>query len=578
MLINAGRWGIPSAFFYKCKVMSDIITRLLLNTSDYDKNIGKAKQSASAFATELGGQVASAALKLAGAMAAVSGAASAFEGVIKGSQTTSDEFDRVMRSAKTTVESFFTAISTGDFTAFNRGLDDIIARARIANDALDQLGNTTMSYGYFSTRNQAEFAEAVTVLRDKNATTAEKNAAKATADKILGNQKEITDQLKERTQKAVSALVSEKNTLGLNNITRLNIDEILALDVSSMGDTMKADLATTYKEYEDIYNKAKEKHTTLEATSEIGKFNKVVNYTELNKEMEDITNKYQQAILYNEILVRNSDDWLKNLLSIYAASDNAERSLAGMEKMLNRVSQSEGGGTATKKKGMTMPVVVGQINYDTPLGGKVLKWMNGEDIPIVKVPIEIEDENIEEAPLPITKQSVKDVDDYVSSINALSNVMTALNTQTVEGAAGWLSWAGSLVTASAMAVDSIRKVVEAKTAEGAASAGAEAAKTPFVGWLLVGGAVMSALAAFASIPSFAEGGVVPGSNFRDGIAARLSSGEMVINPADQKRLYDSIHSGNMGGGASRSVITGEQIVTVVNNYGRRTGRGTILKG
>ena len=423
--------------------MSDIITRLLLNTSDYDKNIGKAKQSASAFATELGGQVASAALKLAGAMAAVSGAASAFEGVIKGSQTTSDEFDRVMRSAKTTVESFFTAISTGDFTAFNRGLDDIIARARIANDALDQLGNTTMSYGYFSTRNQAEFAEAVTVLRDKNATTSEKNAAKATADKILGNQKEITDQLKEKTQKAVSALVSEKNTLGLNNITRLNIDEILELDVSSMGDTMKADLAATYKEYEDIYNKAKEKHTNLEATSEIGKFNKVINYTELNKEMEDITNKYQQAILYNEILVRNSDDWLKNLLSIYTASDNAERSLAGMEKMLNRVSQSEGGGSGTKKKGMTMPVVVGQINYDTPLGGKVLKWMNGEDIPIVKVPIEIEDENIEEAPLPITKQSVKDVDDYVSSINALSNVMTALNTQTVEGAAGWLSWAGS---------------------------------------------------------------------------------------------------------------------------------------
>ena len=570
--------GDSFRFFYKCKVMSDIITRLLLNTSDYDKNIGKAKQSASAFATELGGQVASAALKLAGAMAAVSGAASAFEGVIKGSQTTSDEFDRVMRSAKTTVESFFTAISTGDFTAFNRGLDDIIARARIANDALDQLGNTTMSYGYFSTRNQAEFAEAVTVLRDKNATTAEKNAAKATADKILGNQKEITDQLKERTQKAVSALVSEKNTLGLNNITRLNIDEILALDVSSMGDTMKADLAATYKEYEDIYNKAKEKHTTLEATSEIGKFNKVVNYTELNKEMEDITNKYQQAILYNEILVRNSDDWLKNLLSIYAASDNAERSLAGMEKMLNRVSQSEGGGTTTKKNGMKLPVVIGQINYDTPLGGKVLKWMNGEDIPIVKVPIEIEDENIEEAPLPITKQSVKDVDDYVSSINALSNVMTALNTKTVEGAAGWLSWAGSLMTASAMAVDSIRKVVEAKTAETAVKAASSAAETPFVGWMLVGGAVMSALAAMASIPSFAEGGVVPGSNFRDGIAARLSSGEMVINPADQKRLYDSIHSGNMGGGASRSVITGEQIVTVVNNYGRRTGRGTILKG
>ena len=222
---------------------------------------------------------------------------------------------------------------------------------------------------------------------------------------------------------------------------------------------------------------------------------------------------------------------------------------------------------------------MGYAQYDTDLGRKVLDWMNGKDVPVIKVPIEIEGEDIEEAPLPITKQTVDLTNDYVNSINALSNVMTALNTQTVEGAAGWLSWAGSLMTASAMAVDSIRQVVAAKTAEGAASAGAEAAKTPFVGWLLVGGAVMSALAAFAAIPSFAEGGVVPGSNFRDGIAARLSSGEMVINPADQKKLFDSIHSGNLGGGGSaRSVITGEQIVTVVNNYGRRTGRGTILKG
>ena len=240
---------------------------------------------------------------------------------------------------------------------------------------------------------------------------------------------------------------------------------------------------------------------------------------------------------------------------------------------------SSGASVSAAKSAAKMPIVVGYSQYDTELGRKVLDWMNGKDVPIIKVPIEIEGEDIEEAPLPITKQTVDMTNDYVNSINALSNVMTALNTQTVEGAAGWLSWAGSLATASAMAVDSIRQVVAAKTAEGAASAGAEAAKTPFVGWLLVGGAVLSALAAFASISSFAGGGVVPGSDFRDGIAARLSSGEMVINPADQKRLFDAIHSGNVGGGGSlRSVITAEQIVTVVNNFGRRTGRGTILKG
>ena len=37
-------------------------------------------------------------------------------------------------------------------------------------------------------------------------------------------------------------------------------------------------------------------------------------------------------------------------------------------------------------------------------------------------------------------------------------------------------------------------------------------------------------------------------------------------------------SGELGGGSSRTVVTGEQIVTVVNNYGKRTGKGVILKG
>ena len=560
--------------------MSDILTRLLLDTKDYDSKIGKAKGSAQALASELGGAVVGAATKLAGAFVAVSGAASTFEGIMRGSQTTSDEFDRIMRSAKTTVDSFFTAISTGDFTAFNRGLDDIISRARIANDALDQLGNTTMSYGYFNTKNQAEFAEAITTLRDKNATAAEKEAAKATADRILGSQKEITEQFKKRSEEAVAALVSEGNTLGLNNINRLDIDKVLGLDVSAMGGDEKAALAKRYEEYTKLYNQAVSRNrvTTTMNVSGVGAITQsTVDYDAVAREMANVTNEYQDAILYNEILVRKSDDWLKNLISIYSASDNAVRGLASMEKMMNRATQSDTGGGGAKKK--EIPIYVGYSQYDTDLGRKVLDWMNGKDVPVIKVPIEIEGDDIEEAPLPITKKTVDLTNDYVSSINALSNVMTALNTQTVEGAAGWLSWAGSLMTASAMAVDSIRKVVEAKTAETVVNSAASAAQNPFVGWLLVGGAVASALAALTQIPSFAEGGVVPGANFRDGIAARLSSGEMVINPADQKKLFDGIHSGNLGsGGSARSVITGEQIVTVVNNYGRRTGRGTILKG
>ena len=88
--------------------------------------------------------------------------------------------------------------------------------------------------------------------------------------------------------------------------------------------------------------------------------------------------------------------------------------------------------------------------------------------------------------------------------------------------------------------------------------------------------VAAIASAMATVSSFAQGGIVGGANFRDGISARVSSGEMILNEADQHRLFDAIHNGGaMGGG--NSYISGEQIVTVVNAYGRRTGRGELIK-
>ena len=93
----------------------------------------------------------------------------------------------------------------------------------------------------------------------------------------------------------------------------------------------------------------------------------------------------------------------------------------------------------------------------------------------------------------------------------------------------------------------------------------------------LGATIISTVSSLKSIQTYAEGGVVPGKTWNDSITARVSSGEMVINEADQKRLYDSIHSGNLGGaGGGPAVVTGEQIVLAVNNYGRRTNQGELV--
>lgn len=91
-----------------------------------------------------------------------------------------------------------------------------------------------------------------------------------------------------------------------------------------------------------------------------------------------------------------------------------------------------------------------------------------------------------------------------------------------------------------------------------------------------------------SFGGFADGGVVGGQSWTgDRVVARLNSGEMVINRQDQRKLFSMIKRGVPAGGgmspagggaaAAQTVVTGEQIVTVINNYAKRRGRGEVIK-
>ena len=551
--------------------MSDILARLLLNTSDYDSKLKKAKGSTTDFATAIAGKAAGAAMKLAGALTAVAGSAMTFESIIRGSQTTSDEFDRVIRSVTTSVETFFTAVSTGDFTAFNRGLDDMIARARLANDALDQLGNTTMSYNYFNAKNQADFAEAITVLRDKNATADEKAAAKATADRIMGSQKEITEQLALRSKNAIAALVSEKNTLNLNKISRVDIDDVLALDVSAMGDTMKEDLKAAYKEYENIYNKMKEQYTTLEATSEIGVFRSVVNQKGLDQAMEGITEKYKHAILFNEILVRNSDDWLQNLIGIQQTSDNAVRSMAQMERQLNRASQTSTGGSSSngggKKKGNMMPVVIPQFHYDTPIGKKMLEAMNGKKFEPIEIPIVIEEENIEEEDIAGKwAERTKKIEEMNAALGHTGEIFSSLG--------GVMGSFGNEMGAWIMnSIGSVAQMVKELQSLATARGVAEAASKPFPFNLAAMATVVATVdSIFSSLPKFADGGVVGGSSyFGDKLLARVNSGETILTNKMAGRALAMIDGGSNVRVSGDVRLNGKDIYISLRNYMASSG-------
>ena len=538
--------------------MSDIVSRLLLDTKQYDANLQKSKKGSNDFAGEVAGKLSGAVAKFAAGIGVAVGGVEAFNKIMGSSQTLGDTWNNTINACKGTVDAFFMSISTNNWDVFNQGLIQTIENMYQLSALKDRLSDARLSMGFETRSFEREYVRLEGIIDNETKSKAERSAAFAEMQRLVADFKQRV----EATGKgAAETLVKEMNAKFGQDFTLGDIEKYIREVNNEFLNT------ETLQRLEEYKRQLAAIRSSGQVTIQAGMWGSFTQSTDDAKDAVAALKAANPELERMRLLQEDGDESRKRMVEDYEymlelfqrADDYLKRSL---EKQNKIASLNKGAVGATTQS------VIG------PYPGGALAQQRISLSSLAPMPAM---DKIK--PIPITKESVKNVDDYVNSINALSNVMTALNTQTVEGAAGWLSWAGSLATASAMAVDSIRQVVAAKTAEGAASAGAEAAKTPFIGWLLVGGAVLSALAAFASIPSFAEGGVVPGANFRDGIAARLSSGEMVINPADQKRLFDAIHSGNVGGGgSSRSVITGEQIVTVVNNYGRRTGRGTILKG
>lgn len=538
--------------------MSDIVSRLLLDTKQYDANLQKSKKGSNDFANDVAGKLSGAVAKFAAGIGVAVGGVEAFNKIMGSSQTLGDTWNNTINACKGTVDAFFMSISTQNWDVFNQGLIQTIENMYQLSALKDQLSDARLSMGFETRAFEREYVRLEGIIDNETKSKAERSAAFAEMQRLVADFKQRV----EATGKgAADTLVKEMNAKFGQEFTLGDVEKYIREVNNEFLNTETLQRLNEYKKQLADIRASGQVYTQTGmwggvTTTGTNVNDAVAALKAANPELERMRLLQEDG---DESRKRMVEDYEYMLELFQRADEYLKRSL---EKQNKIASLNKGAVAATTQS------VVG--NYP----GGALSAQRQSLASLASMP-----DMSKIQPIPINKEAVRNVDDYVDSINALSNVMTALNTQTVEGAAGWLQWAGSLMSASAMAVDSIRKVVAAKTAEGAASAGAEAAKTPFVGWLLVGGAVMSALAAFASIPSFAEGGVVPGANFRDGIAARLSSGEMVINPADQKKLFDSIHSGNLGGGGSaRSVITGEQIVTVVNNYGRRTGRGTILKG
>lgn len=554
----------------------EFVVRLVGDTKNYSSAMAQAKKSLEGFQQQnlstkaAMSQLTSMLGKYVSAAALVKGAQEAITRTIKGSQTTADAFAATMAAAKTSVNNFFSSLSTGDFTSFNLGLRNIVANAKEAQNALDRLGNANMSWNYFFSSEQEAFKNAQIVAKDTNRPLSERQAAFSTMQESYNTLRSYAQGYEERALEAVAREMTKSTPINWQNVGIDDLDRILKLDLLGLSESTaaKSALDAQYAEYQAEVSKLVDKNTKIETKYNPSLGDYTVVKTRDEAKIQDgtkaLAEKYKDAVLYNEVLVKQSDEWLQNLISLVTQYKNASKSTSEMGQAINETTkQLASVATTTTTLAPATSVNLGGM-YSAGIGGGTSS-VSPSLLPGLPQFYQLRIDQSAVDAIDAMAERTEQLAHQAAGINSLANSFQNLGNSLMGGEEKWERVLGVILQIGGAAMSFF-------------GSGGASGILSMIGGMFGGSAMGNGIGSLIGGLSFASGGIVPGSNYYDGITARVSSGEMIINEADQKRLFDSIHTGNIGGGGGPARVTGEQIILAINNYGRRTGRGELLFG
>lgn len=634
--------------------MASIITRLIMDASQYNGGLQKAQKSLDKYIdknmsmsnvmTKAAGSIA----KMAGAVGIAMGGIEAMNKAIHSSQSLGDEWDNTINACKSSVDAFFQSLVTGNWDAFNGGILRTIANMKELSALRDSLADAKLSMGFNTRVFERDFARLEGIIDDQTKSIKERQAAFTELQSLINNfQRDVSDTQK-GTEKTLLKSLSAR--FGRSDFTLEDINKYIAINNNDFSTREEKKALQNYQRQLKELQKRQYYAQTVGGGVAGGN---VIMVEDKNVTRQIELFKAQNAELEKQNILNNdNDEARKRMIEDYEYAlelqqKGFEYQKRSLEKQNTVIGLNKGGSGKND-----LPIIYNNqqlneqikiaISGEDAASKKILEAVEtGKTLPILTQPIQAvminsEDEKVEgEDPAEslrsklemytLAKGKIQELTDmmsiangeekaylleqidiwkkYVNGLDGVTTKKEQLNkvSSSIEAMGQALSqmgqisdsvfgqmfsYIGGIAGAVAQAIPAIDTLIAAQkeqanaNAEGAVSGAASSVSSiPFIGPMLAVAAAASVLAAIMNVPNFAEGGnVIGGSNYMDGITARVSSGEMIMNEADQKKLYNAIHSGELGGGSSRTVVTGEQIVTVVNNYGKRTGKGVILKG
>jgi hypothetical protein len=425
--------------------------------------------------------------------------------------------------------------------------------SQLANSMPNQAGDVGI---YKSGNGEAPsimLAKYNTILKELNGNLSEENDIKKDTDIIDKKQKDYIEDLKKKEIIQEKALKNAKGKFEIEKATT-------ALTLTR--NLINANVDKPDPIYKAPTNGKEAKKALEERLKQTAKFideeNKII--FEGTQAIE--TDSKQKAI--NEL-----DNKLKlhlDLLSDYKAKTTEELKLA--KHFHDKILEYDG----LQRAALLRPVV------NTPIG-QLAKIVGGSKLPISSIPTETNLHSL----ITNIKEFAKSrelIDMMANSFDSLGMSIVGSMGLAASGIQGFakagleaLSKIASQFIAT-MLSESIAASITGAAESGAATGPAAFFTTP----AFIAEAVGGIFAAFAAIPKFAEGGIVPGTQYHgDNIHAFVNSGEMILNSGQQSRLFSMLNSGISSGGSNsvsnvRFEIEGTKLVGILRNQGRKISK------